>query len=121
MFGIFFPNDLLISEIKIASHNAPIVWKKDPDLPGVDIRECRVNIAKCTNVLAEEHFEGEQSIIDSKSEGDQDFPAVEETDLSVNIRKYIRKCTTVSLEEQVQDEESTVSAEENCEDVLCHW
>ena len=100
----------------MASHNGPIVMRKDPDFPGVDIRDCRVIIPKCSTVLAQEHCEGEQSIIDSKSEGDQDFPAVEETDLSVNIRKYIRKCTTVSPEEQVQDEQSTVSAEENSED-----
>ena len=116
MFGVFFTNDLLISDIKMPSDNAPIVWIGDPDLPGVEIRELSVNIPKCTTVLAEEHFEGEQSISDSNSEGEADFPGLEERDISVNIRKYIGKCTNVSLEEQVQDEESTVSAEENCED-----
>ena len=75
----------------MASHNGPIVMRK-----------CRVNIAKCTT--------------DSNSEGEPDFPAVEERDLSVNIRKYIQKCTTVSPEEQVQNAESTVSVEENCQD-----
>ena len=99
----------------MASHNGPIVWKKDPDLPGVDIRKCRVNIAKCTTVLAEEHCEGEQSIIDSYSEGEPDFPAVEVRDLSMNIRKYNRKCTTVSGEKQ--EEQSTVSVEEHSEEM----
>ena len=98
------------------SNNGPIVMRKDPDLPGVDVRNCHVLIHKCSTVLAQEHCKGEQSIIDSNSEVEADFPGVEERDLSVNIRKYIGKCTNVSLEEQVQDEESTVSAEENCED-----
>ena len=111
------------------SNNGPIIMRKDPDFPGVDIRNCRVLIHKCSTVLAQEHCEGEQSIIDSNSEGEADFPGLEERDLSVNIRKSIidfnsegevdfpgLECTNVSLEEQVQDEESTVSAEENCED-----
>ena len=32
-------DDLLISDFKMASDSGPIVWKVDPDLPGVDIRE----------------------------------------------------------------------------------
>ena len=65
MFGIFFTNDLLISDFNMPSHSPPIVWKGDPDLPGVEIRELSVNIPKCTTVSGEEHFEEEQSIIDS--------------------------------------------------------
>ena len=65
MFGIFFTNDLLISDFNMPSHNPPIVWKGDPDLPGVEIRELSVNIPKCTYVSGEEHFGEEQSIIDS--------------------------------------------------------
>ena len=71
MFGIFFTNDLLISDIKMPSDNAPIVWRGDPDLPGVEIRELSVNIPKCTTVLAEEHNEEEQSIIDYNSKGER--------------------------------------------------
>ena len=67
-------------------------------------------------LLAEEHFEEEQSIIDSNSKGEPDFPGVEVRDLSVNIWKFDRKCTTVSGEKHVQDEQSTVVAEENSED-----
>ena len=65
MFGIFFTNDLLISDFNMPSHSPPIVWKGDPDLPGVEIRELSVNIPKCTYVSGEEHFGEEQSIIDS--------------------------------------------------------
>ena len=65
MFGIFFTNYLLISDLNMPSHSPPIVWSGDPDMPGVDIRECRVNIPKCTYVLGEEQFGEEQSIIDS--------------------------------------------------------
>ena len=65
MFGIFFTNDLLISDFKMPSDSGPIVWKGDPDLPGVEIRELSVNIPKCTYVSGEEHFGEEQSIIDS--------------------------------------------------------
>ena len=113
IFGIFFTNDLLISDSNMPSHSRPIVWYGDPDLPGVKIRELSVNIPKCTTVLAEEHFEGEQSIIDSNSKGERDFPGVEVRDLSMNIRKYNRKCTTVSGEKQ--EEQSTVSVEEHSE------
>ena len=117
MFGVFFTNDLLISDIKMPSDNAPIVWRGDPDLPGVEIRELSVNIPKCTTVLAEDHLEGEQSIIDSNSEGEPDFPAVEVRDLSMNIRKYNRKCTTVCGEKHAQEEQSTVSVEEHSEEM----
>ena len=65
MFGIFFTNDLLISDFNMPSHSPPIVWKGDPDMPGVEIRELSVNILKCTYVSGEEHFGEEQSIIDS--------------------------------------------------------
>ena len=57
--------DLLISDFKMASDSGLIVWKVDPDLPGVDIRECSVNIRKCTPVSGEGHVDEEQSIIDS--------------------------------------------------------
>ena len=103
MFGIFFTNDLLISDSNMPSHSCPIVWKGDPDLPGVKIRELSVNIPKCTTVLVEEHNEEEQSFSDSNSKGEPDFPGVEVRDLSVNIRKYNQKCTTVSGEKHVQD------------------
>ena len=52
MFGIFVTNNLLISDINMP----PIVWSGDLDMPGVDIKECRVNIPKCTYVLGEEQF-----------------------------------------------------------------
>ena len=69
------------------SNNGPIVMRKDPDFPGVDIRNCCVLIHKCSTVLAQEHCKGEQLIIDSNSEVEADFPGVEERDLSVNSRK----------------------------------
>ena len=53
------------SDFKMPSHSGPIVWKGDPDLPGVRIRELSVNIRKCTTVSGEGHVEEEQSIIDS--------------------------------------------------------
>ena len=99
------------------SNNGPIVMRKDPDFPGADIRNCRVLIHKCSTVLAQEHCEGEQAIIDSNSEGEPDFPAVEVRDLSMNIRKYNRKCTTVCGEKHVQEEQSTVSVEEHSEEM----
>ena len=41
-------DDLLISDFKMASDSGPIIWRVDPDFPGADIRECSVNIRKCT-------------------------------------------------------------------------
>ena len=58
-------DDLLISDFKMASDSGPIIWRVDPDFPGVDIRECSVNIRKCTPVSGEGHVDEEQSIIDS--------------------------------------------------------
>ena len=63
--------------------------RKDPDFPGVDIRNCRVLIHKWSTVLVQEHCEGDQLIIDSNSEGEADFPGLEERDLSLNILKSI--------------------------------
>ena len=62
--------DLLISDFKMASDSdsdsGPIIWRVDPDFPGADIRECSVNIRKCTSVSGVGHVEEEKSIVSGK-------------------------------------------------------
>ena len=60
--------DLLILVFKMASVSGLILWKVDPDLAGVDIRECCVNIRKCTCVSGEGHVDEEKSITNSSME-----------------------------------------------------
>ena len=64
--------DLLISVFKMASDSGFIVWKVDPDLAGVDIRECSVNIRKCTPVSGEGHVEEEQSTVSGEEHSEEE-------------------------------------------------
>ena len=60
------------------SHSAPIVWKGDPDLPGVRIRELSVNIRKCTTVSGEGHVEEEQSTVSGKEHSEEEQSIINE-------------------------------------------
>ena len=57
--------DLLILVFKMASVSGLILWKVDPDLAGVDIRECCVNIRKSTSLSGEGHVDEEKTINNS--------------------------------------------------------
>ena len=52
MFGIFLTNNLLISDINMSGDCT--VWRLDSNMSEVDIRQCCVDIKKCTYMSGEE-------------------------------------------------------------------